>query len=42
MFGFNDRAKLDDGTVWTVAYAVTRLTKADEEQLAELVRQAAS
>jgi uncharacterized protein YdhG (YjbR/CyaY superfamily) len=26
-FGFNDIAKLDDGSMWPVAYALTKLTK---------------
>ena len=39
-FGFNDAAKLDDGTVWPTSYAVTRLTKADEEMFAKLIRKA--
>src|SRR5690349_17230954 len=30
-FGFNDAARLDDGTVWPTAFAVTKLTKADED-----------
>jgi len=37
-FGFNDAARLDDGTVWPTAFAVTRLTKADEEHFAKLIR----
>ena len=39
-FGFNDSALLDDGTVWPTAFAVTRLTKPDEEMLAALIRKA--
>lgn len=39
-FGFQDAARLDDGTVWPTSFAVTRLTKADEEMLAGLVRKA--
>lgn len=39
-FGFNDAARLDDGTVWPTAFAVTRLTKADEDMLAALIRKA--
>lgn len=39
-FGFNDAARLDDGTVWPTAFAVTRLTKADEDMFAALIRQA--
>ncbi len=40
-FGFNDAARLDDGTVWPTAFAVTKLTKADEDMLAALIRKAA-
>lgn len=39
-FGFNDSARLDDGTVWPTAFAVTRLTKADEDIFAALIRKA--
>lgn len=39
-FGFNDAARLDDGTVWPTSFAVTRLTKADEDMLAALIRKA--
>ena len=39
-FGFNDSARLDDGTVWPTAFAVTRLTKADEEMFAALIKKA--
>ena len=42
--GFNDKARLDDGTdgkMWPVAYAVTSLTGAEEKVVAELVRKAA-
>lgn len=41
-FGFNDVAKLDDGTVWPSAYAITKLTTADEATLGELVKRAVS
>jgi uncharacterized protein YdhG (YjbR/CyaY superfamily) len=41
-FGFNDTAKLDDGAMWPIVYALTKLTKADEAQIAKLVRQAVS
>ncbi|QQR36483.1 DUF1801 domain-containing protein [Devosia oryziradicis] len=40
-FGFNDAARLDDGTVWPTAFALTKLTKADEDMLAALIRKAA-
>lgn len=39
--GFSGAAKLDDGNVWPTAYAVVKLTKADEAMIAELVKQAA-
>ena len=42
MLGFNDNAKLDDGTMWPIAYALTKLTKADEARIAKLVTQAVS
>jgi uncharacterized protein YdhG (YjbR/CyaY superfamily) len=42
MLGFNDSAKLDDGSMWPVAFALAKLTKAGEARIAELVRQAAS
>lgn len=38
--GFNDPAKLDDGTMWPTAYALTTLTEADEARIAELVKRA--
>ena len=42
MFGFNDSANLDDGSMWPIAYALTKLTKADEARIAKLVKQAVS
>jgi uncharacterized protein YdhG (YjbR/CyaY superfamily) len=42
MLGFNDSASLDDGSVWPVAFALTKLTKADEARIAKLVKQAVS
>ncbi len=41
-FGFNDVASLDDGTVWPTAFAITKLTPADEAMLAELMKKAVS
>lgn len=40
--GFNDVARLDDGTMWPNGYALTTLTAADEQQIAALVKQAVS
>jgi uncharacterized protein YdhG (YjbR/CyaY superfamily) len=42
MLGFNDTANLDDGSMWPVAFALTKLTKADEARIAKLLKQAAS
>src|ERR1035437_7011622 len=33
-FGFSDKAKLDEGTVWPVAFALKELTAADEVRIA--------
>src|SRR4051812_31861023 len=38
--GFNDRAKLDEGHMWPIAYALTELTAAEEERISALVKQA--
>jgi uncharacterized protein YdhG (YjbR/CyaY superfamily) len=40
MLGFNDRAKLDQGSMWPVAYALTKLTAADETKIRALVKKA--
>src|SRR5512142_500616 len=42
MFGFNDSAQLDDGSMWPVAFALTKLTAADEKKLRALVKKAVS
>jgi uncharacterized protein YdhG (YjbR/CyaY superfamily) len=39
--GFQHDARLDDGEIWPVAFAVTSLTPAGEKQIAELVKKAA-
>ena len=42
-FGFEGNANLDDGEMWPTSWAVTHdLTKADEERIAALVKQALS
>ena len=41
-FGFNDNAKLDDGNMCPVAYALKKLTKADEATITALIKQAVS
>jgi len=40
--GFNDSAKLDDGAMWPVAYALTRITEAEEKKIIELIKKAVS
>jgi uncharacterized protein YdhG (YjbR/CyaY superfamily) len=40
--GFNDSAKLDDGAMWPVAYALKELTAADEAKIKALVKKAVS
>ncbi len=40
--GFNDAANLDDGAMWPIVYALMKLTKADEDRIAKLVKQAVS
>jgi uncharacterized protein YdhG (YjbR/CyaY superfamily) len=42
MLGFNDSASLDDGEMWPVAFALTKLTAAEEARIAALVKQAVS
>jgi uncharacterized protein YdhG (YjbR/CyaY superfamily) len=40
--GFSDKANLDDGNMWATSFALTKLTKADEKRIAELVERAVS
>jgi hypothetical protein len=40
--GFNDPANLDDGSMWPTAFALTKLTAADEKKIGALVKKAAS
>jgi uncharacterized protein YdhG (YjbR/CyaY superfamily) len=42
MFGFNDSANLDKGSMWPIAYALTKLTAADEAKLRALLKKAVS
>ena len=41
-FGFSDKARLDDGTLWPVAFALQELTNAAEAKIVALVKQAVS
>jgi len=40
-FGFQPDARIDDGPMWPVAFAVTELTAAVEARIVELVKKAA-
>ena len=40
--GFNDPAKLDDGTMWPTSFAITKLTTAEEQKIAQLLKKAVS
>jgi uncharacterized protein YdhG (YjbR/CyaY superfamily) len=39
--GFSDKARLDEGAMWPVVFAVNELTAAVEERIGQLVRKAA-
>jgi uncharacterized protein YdhG (YjbR/CyaY superfamily) len=41
-FGFNDSASLDEGQMWPVAFALKKLTSAEEARISALVKKAAS
>ena len=38
--GFSDKAALDEGHLWPIAFALTELTAADEARIAALVKKA--
>ena len=40
--GFSDKANLDEGAMWPVAFALKGLTAAEEARIAALVRRAVS
>jgi hypothetical protein len=40
--GFSDAAHLDEGSMWPNAYALTKLTAADEAKISALVKKAVS
>ncbi|MBS2964526.1 DUF1801 domain-containing protein [Actinocrinis puniceicyclus] len=40
--GFNDAARLDEGTMWPTAFALTELTAADEARIGALLTRAVS
>jgi uncharacterized protein YdhG (YjbR/CyaY superfamily) len=39
--GFNDAANLDEGAMWPTAFALTKLTAADEKEIGSLLKRAA-
>jgi hypothetical protein len=41
-FGFSDAANLDEGAMWPTAFALTKLTAADEARIGALVKTAVS
>jgi uncharacterized protein YdhG (YjbR/CyaY superfamily) len=42
MLGFSDKARLDEGTMWPVYYALAELTAEDEAGIGELIKKAVS
>ena len=40
-FGFQPDARLDEGEMWPISFALTSLTPANEQRIAELVKKAA-
>jgi len=41
-FGFNDSARLDEGNLWPVAFAVKELSASEEQKIGALVKKAVS
>lgn len=39
-FGFQDKARLDDGAMWPASYALVKLGPAEEEKITALVKRA--
>ncbi len=40
--GFTDKAKIDDGAMWPIQYALTKLTATEEAKITALVKKAVS
>lgn len=38
--GFNDTAKLDDGNMWSTAFALNKITPAEEKKIVALIKKA--
>ena len=41
-FGFSDKANLDEGSIWPTAFALKKLTAAEEARIGALVKKAVS
>ena len=41
-FGFSDKANLDEGALWPVAFALKKLTATEEARISALVKKAVS
>ena len=41
-FGFTDKANLDEGKMWPIGFALTKLTREEETRIAVLVKKAMS
>jgi uncharacterized protein YdhG (YjbR/CyaY superfamily) len=41
-FGFEEAANLDEGNLWPTSFALTKMTRAEESRIAELVKKAVS
>ena len=41
-FGFSDEANLDEGAMWPTAFALTKLTAADEARIGAIMKKAVS
>ena len=41
-FGFSDKANLDEGAMWPTAFALKKLTAAEEARIGALVKKAVS
>lgn len=39
-FGVDESARLDEGSMWATSWALTGITKADEQRLAEIIKRA--
>ncbi len=39
-FGFNDEARIDDGTMWATSFGITEINEAEEQQIVELLKRA--